>query len=88
MHDCIVEPARAQAGLLREFSEIKKTGRVLGAGVAASGAGPAVLGIIEKDRRQELADSLNRIYQRQGYTCKIYLTEPGKGVHTTLEETA
>jgi homoserine kinase len=82
MDDSIVEPARAQAGLLREFSEIKKTGIQFGAGIAASGAGPAILGITEKNRRQELVDALLPIYQRTGFSCKVYLTEPGKGVQT------
>ena len=83
MDDSIVEPARAHAGLLREFSEIKKTGRKLGAGIAASGAGPAILGLIEKNRRQELVDALLPIYQRKGLSCKVYQTEPGKGVQIT-----
>ena len=82
MDDSIVEPARAQAGLLHEFSETKKAGVKLGAGIAASGAGPAVLGIIEKDRRQELVDALLPIYQRTGLSCKVYMTKPGKGVQT------
>ena len=80
MDDSIVEPASAQAGLLREFSEIKKAGVMLGAGIAASGAGPAILGIIEKDRRQELVDALLPIYQRTGLSCQVYMTKPGKGV--------
>ncbi len=80
MDDSIIEPARAQAGLLREFSKIKNIGNKLGAGIAASGAGPAILGIVEKDRRQELADALLPIYQGIGLSCKVYLTEPGNGV--------
>ena len=80
MDDSIVEPARAKAGLLREFSEIKKEGFKLGAGIAASGAGPAILGIIEKDRRQELVDALLPIYKRTGLSCKVFITKPGKGV--------
>jgi homoserine kinase len=83
MDDCIVEPARAHAGLLRKFSEIKKTGVKLHAGIAASGAGPAILGIIEKKRRQELIDALSQIYKRIGLSFKVYRTEPGKGAHIT-----
>ncbi len=81
MEDCIVEPARSSAGLLREFSEIKKTGAKLRAGIAASGAGPAILGIIQKDRRQELADALSQIYRDVDLSFKVYQTEPGVGVH-------
>ena len=80
MNDSVVEPARAQAGLLHKFAEIKKTGIELGAGIAASGAGPAILGIIEKDRRQELIDALLPIYQRTGLSCKVYMTKPGEGI--------
>ena len=85
MDDSIVEPARAQAGLLREFSEIKKTGIKLGAGIAASGAGPAILGIIEKARCQELVNALEPIYQRVGLSCEVYITTPGKGSGLTEE---
>jgi homoserine kinase len=82
MNDSVVEPARAKAGLLREFAEIKETGMRLGAGIAASGAGPAILGIIEKDRCQELIDALLPIYQGIGLSCETYMTKPGEGIQT------
>lgn len=43
MGDDIAEPAREGAGMLPHFYEIKKLGERFGYGVAASGAGPAVL---------------------------------------------
>ncbi|MBS7618776.1 homoserine kinase, partial [Candidatus Bathyarchaeota archaeon] len=48
MNDCIVEPARAEACIFRGFTLFKEAGVKIGAGVAASGAGPAVIGLIEK----------------------------------------
>ncbi len=43
MDDRIVEPARERAGLLPHLHEIRDAGRRFGYGVAASGAGPAIL---------------------------------------------
>lgn len=79
MSDCIVEPARAKAGILKEFFEIKKLGKDLNAGIAASGAGPAILGIVEREKRMELADAMKRFFVERGYECETYITEPGEG---------
>lgn len=81
MNDCIIEPIRAKAGFLREFFDLKEVGEKLNAGIAASGSGPAILGVIEKERRQKLANAMRQVYERKGYTCEIYITEPGKGIH-------
>lgn len=80
MDDCIIEPARAKAGFLKEFSKFKEEGKRLGAGIAASGAGPAIVGIIEKEKDAELADVMRNIFVKSGYDCKIYITEPGRDI--------
>lgn len=80
MNDCIVEPARAKAGILREFFRLKKLGRKLDVGVAASGAGPAIAGFVEKERRKEVAKAMVNVFKEKGYKCKVYLTEPGVGI--------
>ncbi len=80
MHDLVVEPARAKAGLIPEYEEVKSLAKSLEAGIAVSGAGPAIIGVIEKERRSTLANALKNLYSSKGYDCQIYLTEPGPGV--------
>ena len=80
MNDLVVEPARAKAGIIPEYEEVKSLAKSLEAGIAVSGAGPAIIGVIEKDRRSTLANALKNFYSSKGYDCQIYLTEPGPGV--------
>ena len=85
MNDLIVEPIRAKAGIIPEYEEVKELGRHLNAGIAVSGAGPAIIGVIEKERRKVLAKELEKLYTSRGYGCRVYITEPGPGV-SELEE--
>ena len=85
MNDLIVEPIRAKAGIIPEYEEVKELGRRLNAGIAVSGAGPAIIGVIEKERRKVLAKELEKLYTSRGYGCRVYITEPGPGV-SELEE--
>jgi len=85
MNDLIVEPIRAKAGIIPEYEEVKELGRRLNAGIAVSGAGPAIIGVIEKERRKVLAKELEKLYTSKGYGCMVYITEPGPGV-SELEE--
>ncbi len=80
MSDLVVEPARAKAGIIPGYEEVRKLGRRLDAGIAVSGAGPAIIGIIERDRRTELAEELKKFYASRGYRCEVYVTEPGPGI--------
>ena len=80
MSDVIVEPARARAGIIPEYEGAKRLGEELDAGVAVSGAGPAVICVIEKERRKLAADALERFYALRGYKVQVYITEPGPGV--------
>jgi len=80
MRDMVVEPARSRAGLVPGYEEAKRLGEELDAGIAVSGAGPAIIGIIEKERREVLAKALREVYEARGLECVIYLTEPGPGV--------
>jgi len=81
MNDAVIEPARSRAGIIPEYEGVRELGKRLGAGIAVSGAGPAVIGLIEKHRRANLAEALREYYSSKGYGCKIYVTEPGPGVH-------
>ncbi len=80
MRDEVVEPARSGAGIIPEYDGVKELGRRFGAGVAVSGAGPAVIALIEKEKRGKLATALKDFYQSRGYECLVYVTEPGPGV--------
>jgi homoserine kinase len=80
MNDVIVEPARARAGIIPEYEEVKRLGEELDAGIAVSGAGPAVICVIEKDRRRLAAKALEKFYASRGYGVQVYVTEPGPGV--------
>ncbi|RLG05218.1 MAG: homoserine kinase [Thaumarchaeota archaeon] len=85
MKDAVIEPARAKAGMIPEYEEVRRLGERLDAGIAVSGAGPAVIGLIEKGRRAELAEALKELYASRGYRCEVYVTEPGPGV-SEIEE--
>ena len=80
MNDCIVEPARAEAGILKGFKAFKEAGLEIGAGVSASGAGPTVIGIIEQEKVDVLYRVFSRVCASLGLNCTIYKTEPGNGV--------
>ena len=85
MADVVVEPARSRAGIIPHYEELKSLGEALGAGVAVSGAGPAVIGVIEKASASKLASSFKEFYKSKGCGCEVYVTEPGPGV-SKLEE--
>ncbi|MEM3104577.1 MAG: homoserine kinase [Candidatus Bathyarchaeia archaeon] len=80
MNDCVVEPARANAGILRGFIQFKEAGVRIGAGVAASGAGPAGIGLIEKHSVDTLYNAFERVCKALGVSYTIYKTEPGDGI--------
>ncbi|MCS7132712.1 MAG: homoserine kinase [Aigarchaeota archaeon] len=80
MRDVVVEPARSSAGIIPEYDGVKALGERFGAGVAVSGAGPAIIALIEREKRSELAVALKEFYRSRGYECVVYVTEPGPGV--------
>jgi homoserine kinase len=87
MDDGVVEPARAQAGILKEFAALKKLGKDLKVGIAASGAGPAIISIMEKERREEVGNALVRFFENKGYKCDTIITEPGNGTSPSFPRT-
>ncbi|RLI29261.1 homoserine kinase [Candidatus Bathyarchaeota archaeon] len=80
MNDCVVEPARAKAGILKGFKLFKKAGLEVGAGVAASGAGPAIVGVVEKEKVETLYEAFKGVCRSLGLSCMVYKTEPGDGI--------
>lgn len=84
VNDVIIESARARAGIIPEYEEVKRLGEELDAGIAVSGAGPAVICMIEKERRNLAAKVLEKFYTSRGYSVQVYVTEPGPGI-TVIE---
>lgn len=80
MNDAVVEPARARVGIIPEYEGVKRLSEELNAGIAVSGAGPAVICVIEKNRRDLAAEVLEKFYTSRGYRVQVYVTEPGPGV--------
>jgi len=80
MVDAIVEPARIRYGIFRELPRMKKLGKELNAGIAGSGAGPSILGIIEKERTKELAKGMKEVFESHGYSSDAIITETGEGL--------
>ncbi|MEM2905242.1 MAG: homoserine kinase [Candidatus Bathyarchaeia archaeon] len=83
MEDRVVEPARARAGIVREYKAFKRLAKEMNAGIAVSGAGPAMLGITETARIDELAKAMKGLFEERGYRCEVYTTRPGIGVQET-----
>ena len=80
MHDVVVEPARVRYGIFREFGKLKNVGEEMNAGIAGSGAGSSVIGIIEKARRQELAKGMKEVFENAGHICSVVITEVGEEI--------
>ena len=82
MEDAIVEPARAKAGILKAFKALKKEAKRLDVGLAASGAGPAVLAITEPlgERANEVLSGLGAVLRDRGINYSAYITTLGSGV--------
>ena len=82
MEDAIVEPARAEAGILKAFKALKKEAKRLDVGLAASGAGPAVLAITEPlgERANEVLSGLGAVLRDRGINYSAYITTLGSGV--------
>jgi homoserine kinase len=77
MTDLIVEPARKQ--LIPGFDNVKKVALKAGAaGVAISGAGPAVIAIVDsaKYSAANLASTMKEAFNAEGIHCEACCTKP------------
>ncbi len=83
MDDKIIEPARAKAGILKHFDEIKRIASSLGYGVAASGAGPAVLilGDRSNNSKNDLIAQIDQVFKEKH---EIILSSISNSGATTL----
>jgi len=84
MSDAIVEPARAF--LIPGYMQVKEKALNAGAcGVTISGAGPAVIAIINKKKADavKVAEAMKEGFKMAGYDSTAIATKPGRGAHIT-----
>jgi homoserine kinase len=82
MEDHIIEAARASAGLIPLYTDVKKRARDLGAyGVAVSGAGPSMLILASKEMHKIICEEIARLYVEKGYRVTITSAEPAPHAH-------
>jgi len=77
MTDLIVEPARKQ--LIPGFDAVKKAAlRTGAAGATISGAGPAVIAIVDstKNKASNVASAMKEAFERGGIRCEALCTKP------------
>jgi homoserine kinase len=80
MVDQIVENARASAGLIPLYREIREKALELGAyGVCVSGAGPSILILANEDLHDKIGKEIQVIYSSRGIKAKIISTRPAEG---------
>jgi len=81
MADAVVEPARAF--LVPGYQEVRERALKAGAcGVAISGAGPAMIAILNTDKADasKVAEAMEEGFKSAGVSATTICTKPGKGV--------
>jgi len=81
MLDAIVEPARAF--LIPGYQQVKENALKAGAcGVAISGAGPAMIAIVNKKKADapKIANAMKEGFESAGLNATAFATRPGRGV--------
>jgi homoserine kinase len=82
MQDVIVEPARAQS--IPGFAQVREKALRAGAcGVTISGAGPAVLAVVNKRTADagKVAVTMREGFRSAGFDSTAFATKPGRGVY-------
>ncbi len=80
MKDAVVEPARAQ--MVPNYERVKENALKTGAaGVTISGAGPAILAIVNSEHADasKVAAAMKESYKLTGYEATAFATCPGNG---------
>jgi homoserine kinase len=86
MCDAIVEPARAF--LIPGYMQVKENALRAGAcGVTISGAGPAVIAVLNKRKADatKIAEAMKAGFKTAGYESTAIATKPGRGAHIMEE---
>jgi homoserine kinase len=81
MLDAVVEPARAF--LVPGYQQVRENALRAGAcGVAISGAGPAMIAIVNKKKADaaKIADAMKEGFESAGFEATAFATRPGGGV--------
>ena len=81
MSDAIVEPARAF--MIPGYQKVKEKALKAGAcGVAISGAGPAMIAIVNSNNTNSsgVAKAMEEGFKSVGVSAETFCTKPGKGV--------
>jgi homoserine kinase len=81
MSDAVVEPARAF--LIPGYEQVKENALKAGAcGVAVSGAGPAMISIVNKKKADasKIAGAMKAGFESAGLNATAFATRPGEGV--------
>jgi homoserine kinase len=81
MLDAVVEPARAF--LVPGYQQVREKALRAGAcGVAISGAGPAMIAIVNKNKADaaKIADAMKEGFESAGFEATAFATRPGGGV--------
>jgi homoserine kinase len=82
MSDAVVEPERTEA--IPGFQKVKENALKAGAcGVAISGAGPAMIAIVNKQKANasKVTAAMKEAFESTGFTATAFVTTPGRGVH-------
>ncbi len=87
MSDAVVEPERA--ALIPGYQTVKENALKAGAcGVAISGAGPAMIAIVNKRRASsaKVANAMKAGFESYGFGATAFATEPGRGVYVSRKQ--
>jgi homoserine kinase len=82
MSDVVVEPCRAAS--IPGYDKVKNSAFEAGAcGVTISGAGPAVLAIVNRQNADSsrVASEMKKAFRLAGFEATAFATRPGRGVH-------
>src|SRR4030065_2349839 len=82
MSDAVVEPERA--ALIPGYQKVKDNAMKAGAsGVAISGAGPAMIPIVNKRKAKasKVAEAMKEAFESTGFRATSFVTTAGRGVH-------
>jgi len=87
MSDAVVEPERAS--LIPGYERVKKNALKAGAsGVAISGAGPAMIAIVNNRKADsaKITQAMKAGFESAGLQATAFATKPGRGAHTVERE--
>jgi len=82
MIDAVVEPARAK--FVPSYQRVRESALAAGAaGVAISGAGPAMMAVVDERRTQAIlvAQAMKEAFEAGGVGCRAFSSKPARGAN-------